>query len=105
MLPCSDFISLITLVSDKVNSSAVETRVVNGFQLLGIAPGAATSEVLTTPDNLRTMFAGVTESTSVKSPGTKSVPLCVPLPAGDPACEDFAVVPVTIIELLTKFTF
>ena len=55
MLPCKDFISVITFVSDSVNSSAVLTPAANGSQLLGTAPGTATSDVLTTPDNRLTI--------------------------------------------------
>src|SRR5210317_288442 len=61
------------LVSDKVNSSAVLTPALNGFQLLGIAPGAATSEVLTTPDNLLIIVLLVA-SLSVRLPAIKRLP-------------------------------
>ena len=47
------------------------TPSLKGFQLLGTDPGTATSEVLTTPDNLLTI---VLESFSVKSPATNKSP-------------------------------
>ena len=56
-----------------MNSSAVLTPVLNGFQLLGIAPGAATSDILTTPDNLLIIVLLV-ESLSVRLPATKRLP-------------------------------
>ena len=71
MLPCKDFISWITLVSDKVNSSAVLTPAAKGFQLLGTEPGTARSEVLTTPDN---RLITLLPSFSVRSPATSKLP-------------------------------
>ena len=71
ILLCKDFISLITLVSDNVNSSAVLTPAANGFQLLGTDPGTATSEVRTTPDNLLII---VVPSFYVRSPATNKLP-------------------------------
>jgi len=54
-----------------VNSSAVLTPVLNGSQLFGTEPGTATSDVLTTPDNLLNTLL---PSFSVRLPATNILP-------------------------------
>ena len=50
------------------------TPAAKGFQLFGTDPGTATSDVRTTPESLRIILVGSTESTSVKSPATNRFP-------------------------------
>ena len=68
MLPDKGTRSCITEVSDKVNSSAVFAPPANGFQFCGKPPGAATSDVLTTPVSFLTTLVFVTVFCSFKLP-------------------------------------
>ena len=65
--------SLTVPVPDNVNSSAVLAPSLNGFQLVGILPGAATSDVLITPGSFL-ITAEVEALVSVRSPAIKELP-------------------------------
>ena len=61
-------------VSEIINSSAVLTPAAKGFQLLGIAPGLATSDVRIVPGIDRSTIWLSFSSRSSKSPATRKSP-------------------------------